>query len=262
MISPFITTGAISNYIMAHSTNIFPVEEDPFLVADLLQMAEAKNYVRWQFEMVAPYVTGKVLEVGGGIGSFTPVLASAAKSVISLEPNAYCYGRLVEKTKGLPNVRVYNATVEALDQHVPVEDQHDTIILMNVLEHIKDDEAVLRRLKQRLNPSGRIVVLVPAGPWASGSIDARLGHYRRYSKSSARALMAKLGLAIESIRYFNFIGVWAWWWNARIVRRQSQDDSQIRAFDKYFVPCISRIERLVPPPLGQSLLVVARQAGT
>ena len=215
---------------------------------------------RGQLDIVAPYTTGNVLEVGGGIGNFTPELARAASSVTSIEPNAYCYDRLAAKTKGISNVRVYNATVEALDQHLPTQDAFDSVILMNVLEHIKDDEAVLRRLMKRLSPAGRIVVLVPAGAWAFGSTDERLGHYRRYSKASARDLMAKLSLNVEALRYYNFIGVWAWWWNATIRQRVSQSDAQIRLFDKFFVPVISRIEKVLSPPLGQSVLVVGCRA--
>ena len=249
----------IQNSPMAHSTELFPVEEDPFYVSDLLQMAKAENYRRWQLEIVVPYITGNVLEVGGGIGNFTSELAQAAKSVTSIEPNAYCYDRLIAKTKELTNVRVYQATVEVLDVHVPPRDAFDTVILMNVLEHIKDDEAVLRRLTQKLSPAGRIVVLVPGGPWAFGSTDERLGHYRRYSKASARELMVRLGLSVEALRYYNFIGIWAWWWNAKIGKRMSQSDTQIRLFDKYFVPIISRIEKVLSPPLGQSVLVVGRR---
>ncbi|HWX18524.1 MAG TPA: class I SAM-dependent methyltransferase [Candidatus Binatia bacterium] len=244
---------------MAHSTDLFPIEEDPFFLEDLLQMARAGNFRRWQFAMVAPYITGKVLEVGGGIGNFTPELARVAESVVSIEPNAYCFARLQEKTKDLANVRVCNATVESLDQQLPPEDRRDTIVLMNVLEHIKDDAAVLQLLRRRLKPDGRIVLLVPAAPWAFGHIDERLGHYRRYSKASARQLIAALGMQVEKLRYFNFIGVWAWWWNARISKTRKQNDAQIRVFDRYFVPCISRVENVVAPPVGQSLLLVARQ---
>ena len=244
---------------MAHSTELFPIEEDPFFMEDLLQMAKAENYRCWQFEAVAPYIQGDVLEVGGGIGNFTPELARVAKSVVSIEPNAYCFERLREKTKDLANVRVHNATVESLDQHLPKGDQRDTVVLMNVLEHIKDDHAVLELLRRRLRPGGRIVVLVPAAPWAFGRTDERLGHYRRYSKDSARRLVGALGMAVEKLRYFNFIGVWAWWWNGRVAGSQKQSDAQIRLFDRYFVPCISRLERILAPPVGQSLLFVARQ---
>lgn len=243
---------------MAHSTELFPIEADPFFVQDLLQMAKAQNYRRWQLAMVAPYLKGTVLEVGGGIGNFTPDLASVAENVISLEPNTYCHAQLVEKTKGLANVKVFCSTVEDLDRQLPPQPHVDAVVLMNVLEHIRDDAAVLARLKGRLRPNGRLVVLVPAGPWAFGSTDERLGHYRRYSKAGARSLMAGLGLQMERLRYYNFIGVFAWWWNARITRRQSQNDGQIRLFDRYFVPCISRFENLICPPVGQSLLIVGR----
>lgn len=225
-------------------------------------MARAENYRRWQFDMVAPFITGTVLEVGGGIGNFTRELSIAAKSVISLEPNEYCYRQLVEEVKDLPNVTTYRATVESLDEKIPISRHVDTVVLMNVLEHIQDDQGVLARLQQRLTSSGRIVVLVPAGQWAFGSTDDRLGHYRRYSKTYSRQLIACLGLEIEKLRYYNFIGIWAWWWNAKFVKRHNQSDSQIKVFDKFFVPVISRLEKYLPPPVGQSLLIVARQKST
>jgi ubiquinone/menaquinone biosynthesis C-methylase UbiE len=235
----------------------FPIQEDPFYVEDLEQMSRAHNYRRWQFQMIAPYLSGTVLEVGGGIGNFTPELASLTDQVISLEPNAYCYRRLLEKTSKLTNVKTYNATVEELSEKVN-DLRADTVVLMNVLEHIRDDTAVLGTLHRKLKPGGRIVVLVPAGPWAYGDLDKRLGHFRRYSKRSVRALIGGLKLELEQLRYYNFIGVWAWWWNAKKAHRQKQSDAQIRVFDKYVVPCISRIERWIAPPLGQSLLFVAR----
>ncbi len=244
---------------MAHSTELFPVEVDPFFVEDLRQMARAENYRRWQFDMVAPYISGTVLEVGGGIGNFTPELSRAATSLISLEPNEYCHRQLVEKVKDLPNVVTHRATVEALDQIIPLTRHVDSVVLMNVLEHIQDDAAVLAKLQQRLKPTGRIVVLVPAGQWAFGSTDDRLGHYRRYTKPYSRELIARLGLEIEELRYYNFIGIWAWWWNAKFAKRHNQSDGQIKLFDKLFVPIISRLEKYLRPPVGQSLLIVARQ---
>jgi SAM-dependent methyltransferase len=130
---------------------------------------------------------------------------------------------------------------------------------MNVLEHIKDDEAAVRAFSRLLRPGGALVLLVPAAPWLYGEIDKRLGHYRRYSKPSARALMEKAGLRVVALRYFNFIGLWAWWWNARVTRQLTQSDLQICLFDNLIVPWQARLESILPPPLGQSLLVVARK---
>ena len=238
----------------------FAVEVDPFYVEDLRQMARAQNYQRWQFQMVAPFLGGEVLEVGGGIGNFTPQLASVAKFVTSLEPNEYCFNQLREKIAPLKNAVALRTTVESLHDVIPAGKKFDAIVLMNVLEHIKDDAAVLAELKKHLAPAGRIVVLVPAGQWAFGATDTRLGHYRRYTKIYARPLVAGLQLEIEAMRYYNFVGIWGWWWNAKFARRENQSDAQIRLFDGWIVPVLSRLEKFLPPPVGQSLLFVARQS--
>src|SRR4051794_28489753 len=104
---------------MPGTTDTFSVEEDPFYVEDLEQMSRAHNYRRWQFKMIAPYLRGTILEIGAGIGNFTPELAVVATQVMSLEPNAYCYSRLVERIAGVPNVKAYNCTVEELDKKTP-----------------------------------------------------------------------------------------------------------------------------------------------
>ena len=241
------------------TTEQFSIEEDPFFAQDLQQMAKAANYRRWQFDLVAPYLKGKVLEIGGGIGNFTPDLARVAESVVSIEPNAYCHGQLVEKTKSLPNVTVRNITAEVLDRQMGADYQADTAVCMNVLEHLKDDELAVNTFSKRLKIGGLLVLLIPAGPWLFGEIDRRLGHYRRYSKQSARDLMRRTGLTTLKLRYFNFIGVWGWWWNARVAKSKTQSDSQIHVFDNYIVPWQSRLEAIIPPPMGQSLLVVARK---
>lgn len=237
----------------------FAVEVDPFYVEDLRQMARAKNYQRWQFQMVAPFLRGEVLEVGGGIGNFTPQLAGVAQFVTSLEPNECCFRQLQEKIAPLKNAAAHRVTVESLRHVIAPDKKFDAIVLMNVLEHIQDDRAVLAELKKYLAPDGRIIVLVPAGQWAFAPVDLRLGHYRRYSKAYARSLAAGLQLELESMRYYNFVGLWGWWCNARFFRRKNQSDAQIRLFDGWIVPVLSRLEKYLPPPVGQSLLFVARQ---
>ena len=222
-------------------------------------MARAVHYRRWQFRLIAPHVKGRVLEIGGGIGNFTADVAGVASSVVSIEPNAYCHAQLLEKTRGLANVTVHNITSEALVQKLGPEEKFDTAVCMNVLEHIQDDEAALRSSRQLLRPGGALVLLIPAAPWLFGEIDRRLGHYRRYSKAGARAVLEKAGWRVATLRYFNFIGLWGWWWNARVRRALTQNDVQIHLFDNWIVPWQSRLESVVPPPLGQSLLVVAKK---
>jgi 2-polyprenyl-3-methyl-5-hydroxy-6-metoxy-1,4-benzoquinol methylase len=242
------------------TTESFSIAEDPFFAQDLQQMAKARHYRRWQFRLVAPYLAGRVLEIGGGIGNFTADIAGVAESVVSLEPNEYCHRQLVEKTKSLANVTVRNITAEELDRQMPADYRADAAVCMNVLEHLADDELAVNTFGKRLKAGGLLVLLIPAGPWLFGEIDRRLGHYRRYSKPSVRALMQKTGFEIVKLRYFNFIGLWGWWWNARVAKKLTQSDFQIRMFDNGIVPWLSRVEAILPPPVGQSLLVVARKA--
>jgi len=238
----------------------FEVETDPFYAEDLRQMEKAVNYRVWQFRMVEPFLGKRVLEVGGGIGNFTSQLASDGRIVTSLEPNEFCYNQLVEKTRDNPDITPLRATVETMESVIAPTELFDSVVLMNVLEHIQDDCAVLVALKRRLVPGGRIIVLVPAGPWAFGRIDGRLGHYRRYAKGYSRELSKAAGLTIVFMRYYNFIGIWAWWWNARMGKTEGQSDTQIRVFDRWIVPFISRIEHFISPPVGQSILIVTREA--
>jgi 2-polyprenyl-3-methyl-5-hydroxy-6-metoxy-1,4-benzoquinol methylase len=251
--------GPSNNSREQNASSGFSIEEDPFFAQDLQQLAKAVNYRQWQFRIIAPYIKGNVLEIGGGIGNFTADLARCSDSVISIEPNAFCYGKLVEKTKPLTNVTVYNVPAESLDRHVRPDYLADTVACMNVLEHLQDDEAAVGLFTRRLKSGGTLVLLVPAVPWAFGEIDKRLGHYRRYSKKSALALIRKANLSLVDMRYFNFIGVWGWFWNARVARIKTQNDSQIRIFDRYIVPWQSWLEGILPPFIGQSLLVVARK---
>lgn len=240
----------------------FSIEEDPFFAEDLRQMAKAVNYRQWQFDLIKPYLKGNVLEVGGGIGNFTPDLARVAEGVVSLEPNAFCHKQLVEKTRDLKNVRILNMTSEALDEQFDKAYRADTAVCMNVLEHIRDDEQAVRTFSKRLKTGGSLVLLIPAVPSLFGEIDKRLGHYRRYSKATVRELMGKTGMSIVKLQYFNFIGLWGWWWNARVTKRISQNDAQIHVFDNYIVPWLSKVENIIPPPIGQSLLVVAKKNET
>jgi SAM-dependent methyltransferase len=244
---------------MPPNDSTLQMETDPFYVEDLRQMERAVNYRRWQLGMVDPFLSGKVLEVGGGIGNFTVDLAVPGRNVTSIEPNGYCFHLLAEKCGGLDNIRPLQGTVEALDDVLEPGELFDSVVMMNVLEHIRDDHAALASLAARMTPEGRMAVLVPAGQWAFGPVDERLGHFRRYDKEDARLAFAAAGMKVDFMRYYNCVGIFGWWWNARFGKRISQSDAQIRMFDRHVVPIISRMEKHIAPPLGQSLLAVGRR---
>jgi SAM-dependent methyltransferase len=132
----------------------------------------------------------------------------------------------------------------------------DSIVCLNVLEHVRDDRLALEHMRQVLIPGGRAVFLLPAFASLYGPIDQNLGHFRRYSKSAWRTLAESAGFRVTHLRYFNLLGFFGWWANARIFCRQAQSESQIALFDRVAVPLMSRIESWIEPPVGQSIYTV------
>jgi SAM-dependent methyltransferase len=231
------------------------VDSLAYKLEDQRLMSAARNYFAWQVRMVKPYLGRRVLEVGCGTGNLTGYLLDR-ELVISIDIEPECVAALRRRLPGAPNL-VTSVTAPgepefaSLRRHRP-----DSCVCTNVLEHIEDDLYALREMARPLPPGGPIVLLVPAFAALYGPIDRNLGHYRRYTKGSVRSLARAAGLKVGTLRYMNVPGFFAWWWNARVAGRQSHSERQIALFDRVVVPVISRMERLIPPPFGQSLLAV------
>jgi SAM-dependent methyltransferase len=232
---------------------------DEFAALDLRQMQLAGRYNDWIARQVQPHCGRRVLEVGAGIGNITSRLVRRADYVCALEPNPACFESLRQRLEGVPGFECRPWRIEDCDRAF-IDSQHiDTIVCVNVLEHVEDDLQALKGFRAMLNgPGGRLVLVVPAVPAAYGPIDAALGHYRRYSRTRLRSVLEQAGFSIGSLRYSNPIGLLGWFFNTRIARRVQQSDTQIKIFDRLIVPWYSQLERLVPPPIGLSLVAAAR----
>lgn len=231
---------------------------DDFVAADLRQMELAGRYTDWIASQIRPHCGQRVLEVGAGIGTITRRLLGHADYVCALEPNPACFEILQRNLAGAPGVECRHGRIEDCTLEFTASRQIDTIVCVNVLEHVEHDLQTLRQLSAMLpGPAGRLLLIVPAVPAAYGPIDAALGHHRRYSRASLRSVLDQAGFSVASLRYSNLIGLLGWLFNARIARRVQQSDSQIRIFDALIVPWSSRLERVLPPPVGLSLVAAA-----
>ena len=231
---------------------------DDFAAIDLQQMQQAPRYTDWIAGQIRPHCGKRVLEVGAGIGTITRRLLGHADYVCALEPNPACFAQLQRNLDGVPGFECRPWRIEDCTVEFTTERRIDTIVCVNVLEHVEEDLETLKRFRQILHGSaGRLLLVVPAVPAAYGAIDAALGHYRRYSRSHLRSMLVDAGFSIDSLHYSNLIGLIAWFFNARIARRVQQSDSQIKVFDTLVVPWSSQVERLVAPPIGQSLVAAA-----
>jgi len=238
------------------------VTHEDFYIRDLEQMKRATNYLAWQKRQILPYLPadGDIIEIGAGIGSFSPSLSECSRTVLALEPNEYCYAQLQRAVSGDVKVRTMNIYAEHMSWHLAPEPRFDAMVLINVFEHIPDDRAVLDSVLPYMRPHAKIILQVPAFQWAFGEIDRRLGHYRRYDKQGVLRLFSGIPGHFHALRYQNAIGIFGWWLNSRR-KAENQSDFQIRVFDKLILPLQSRIERLIPPPIGQSLFVVYELEG-
>jgi 2-polyprenyl-3-methyl-5-hydroxy-6-metoxy-1,4-benzoquinol methylase len=231
--------------------------EDPFIMDDLRQMENAQNYNKWLYSLVKPYLGKRVLEIGPGIGNISRQLMENVDTLVGVEPNQFCVGILSNFFQNNPNFHLIQKTVEELSLDDLKKFAFDTILCMNVLEHIEDDASILSQFEKILEPGGRVVLLVPAFPQAYGPIDQAVGHFRRYTKSSMREVLKRTSMKIEALFYSNIIGLLGWTYNARVRKLTRQDDAQIRLFNK-LVPFLSFIESKVRIPMGQSLIVVTK----
>ena len=225
-----------------------------YTLEDQERMSRAKNYFDWQSRLVLPELGQCVIEIGCGIGNFTQKLLTR-ESVVAIDIEAGCIERLRERYPNQPNlhalVREAGANLDDLKTF-----RADSIVCLNVLEHIGDDLTTLRNMASIIVPGGVIVLIVPAFQALLGPIDRNLGHHRRYSRRSIARMAAHAGLRIRKMHYINFPGFFGWWFNAHILRREAQSASQIDVFDRLIVPVISRLETVAHPPFGQSLFCV------
>jgi SAM-dependent methyltransferase len=225
---------------------------DPTGAATLERLAEAPRFNRWMFDRVRPWVGDRVLEIGSGIGNLSQFLVDRPNVVLTDTAPEYLT-RLRERFGHLEGVEVMRLFLPHIDAHV-AQRRFDTIVCLNVLEHVADDDLSLQAMRSLLDRRGRLILLVPALPGLYGSLDRALGHVRRYTSRELRAKFDRGGLRMRHLEYFNLAGLPGWWLTGRVLRREMIPAASLRWFDM-LVP-LFRLERLLPWRLGQSLIAI------
>ena len=219
-------------------------------------MQAAPRYNRWQYSRVAPYLGRRICEVGSGIGNMsTLILGGAPELLVLTDTDSYYREALRHQFDGCHDVVVEELTLP--DKSAGNRFQGyglDTVVALNVIEHIPEDLQALRCIGSMLRPRGRAVILVPALQGLFGSLDRELGHQRRYTRKSLAGLMREAGFRVERAFYFNLVGTLGWWVNARLRKTPRIPLGQVRYFDK-LVPAL-RLEDRMPLPFGQSVIAI------
>ncbi len=218
-------------------------------------MADAQNYNEWLFRRARPLLGARALDFGAGLGTFTELIAKEAE-VVAVEPDADYIPRLHARFDANPRVSIVLGDESALDEL----GAFDSVVCLNVLEHIRDDGAVFRRFADRLRPGGHLLVLVPAHQALYGAVDESVGHERRYNRRLLRGRLLGAGFEPVELRYVNPVGAAGWLVSSRLLRRDQVPAGPLKLYDA-LVPVLRPLDRL-PLPFGLSLWAVGRKTSS
>jgi glycosyltransferase involved in cell wall biosynthesis len=224
----------------------------------LRRMATLSDYNRWLHDRFDPFLGRRILEVGSGVGNQTRYFADRDRIVASdVEPHYLRELRRRFEENGNVRVASYRFPLSDADRAELRGERLDSIVCMNVLEHIEHDAPTLKDFASVVDPGGRLVLLVPAMPALYGTLDVALSHYRRYDKDALVKLVSDSGFEVRDVRYLNRLGVFGWWLNSRVLRRRVLPKGQLAMF-RWLMPLLKREEQH-PPSFGMSLLVLAER---
>jgi SAM-dependent methyltransferase len=222
---------------------------------DLEAMSFANNYYRWVIAEFSPYIRGAVAEVGAGVGNFSKLILEAnIGSLMAFEPSGNMFPFLekaLNKDKRAKAINGFFGKVET-SKHF------DSVLYINVLEHIEDDFSELSRVYTALFPGGYLLIFVPALSWLYSELDRQIGHFRRYTKKNLVELTQRAGFSIVKACYFDIAGIIPWYINFTLLKNTISCGT-VSLYDKLVVPVVRVIERLVPPPIGKNVLLIARK---
>jgi glycosyltransferase involved in cell wall biosynthesis len=222
----------------------------------LQSMRRARGLNRWILEQFRPFIGDRVLEAGCGIGSFTELLLDRER-LVCVDNDPLYVEMLTWRFGHLENVRTIKTDLADSASYADLTAEAiDTIICLNVLEHIKEDERVLRGYYDLLEPGGHAIILVPAHMWLYGACDEAIGHQRRYTQTELHTKMQAAGFEVVQMGEFNRLGVPGWWLNKQLGRRDL-NPRQMRLFE-WLLPLAKAMEAAKIGP-GLSLIGVGRK---
>jgi len=217
----------------------------------------APRFNCWMADTIRPFLGQSVLEIGAGMGNLSRLLVRGRERYVATDIDDEHLGRLQNRLQHWSRLQTARCDLAGPADFTPFHSSLDTVVCLNVLEHIRDDLAGLRNIYSVLKAGGQAIVLVPHGQSLFGQLDVALGHHRRYSRGQFRNVIEQAGFQVETIIDFNRISRPGWFLNGRILRRSTISRTQLRVFDA-LVPLWRKIDSWLPWS-SVSLIAVARR---
>ena len=220
------------------------------------QLGSANALNQWVFSQFAENLGDDILEVGCGTGNFTTLMGETGALVHGIDIEPSFVEAAQQATRHQPNVSVEQADIVTGRWR----QQFDTIVMLDVIEHIEDDAGILERLNEALIPGGRVVLKAPAMPSVYGALDEAVGHYRRYTCRHLNGVLEAAGFINARTQAFNALGALGWWFNGRLMRRRIPKAAHVSGFNS-MVPLARVLDCFMPPGFGLSLIATAERPG-
>jgi len=229
---------------------------------DLEAMSFAINYHKWILDEFRPFMGQNVVEIGAGTGDFSTLILSVHPATLTLVEPSEMFNHLRENVASdSVSLKFYKNIFADVADEISRASRPDTIIYINVLEHIQDDSKELRLMYECLEPGGKALIFVPALPRLYGEFDRRIGHFRRYLKKGLIEKAEAAGFTVQKAIYFDFAGIIPWFIKYQILKSDSLESGLIKIYDKIVVPINKAMESLISPPIGKNLLFVLEKPG-
>jgi SAM-dependent methyltransferase len=227
------------------------------------RLARMQNYYRWILRQFDGALGKRIWDAGAGIGTVSEMLAEHADFLLASEFTEQNLVTLRERFGGRERIRVERCDLTKDDALAYSADRLDTIVSLDVLEHLEDDRLPLRLFHQVLAPGGKLCLKVPAHPFLYGTLDRASLHHRRYTRRDLGEKLRSAGFTVERLRAMNFAATIPYFLKGRVLKRDKNfsntiDGSRLGLYNR-LVPWLERVERWLPIPVGLSLVAIARK---
>lgn len=235
------------------------IENDNIGKETLNIFAHTNNFNSWMYETISSHCSGRILEIGSGIGNISQYLLKSNSNVVLSDIRT---DYLIHLRNRFPTAkRIVKLNLEIIDfssEAVLDLGQFDTIVALNVIEHIEHDDLAISNCYKLLKPGGKIIILVPAYQIIYNKIDQELAHYKRYSSHSIQKLLIEKHFLVVESKYFNFVGLIGWIFFGIISKQRKLPKRPVGIFEA-FVPLFKIIDFLLLNKMGLSVITIAKK---
>lgn len=229
----------------------------------LENLSAADRLNDWMYGSIRPFVKGRILETGSGIGNISSCFVQHGIPLAVSDYSQYYCDLLAQKFAGEPLIKgVFQLDLadSAFEERYPqLVGKFDTVYALNVVEHIKDDRLAIANCKKLLAPGGHLIILVPAYQLLYNGFDKELEHFRRYTRRSVKRLFKSQDVDIVKTWYFNLAGILGWFISGTLLRKKTLPSGQLSFYNK-LVPLFRIADRLTFNCMGLSVIIVGRRS--